>query len=113
LEIGPCGTHQFNGAINQDSHSNGLYAYTESGNAENAHPRMNGFHLDENTIGPPVVIGAAPCACVETRGRWGDYSAAILDPLDQRFVWVASQTMIAANVWGTRIAKVIWSGSSI
>jgi hypothetical protein len=113
VQAGPCATHQFNGAISQDSHGNALYVYTESGNATYAHPRMNGFHLVENSIGPPVVLGAGPCACIETRGRWGDYSAAVLDPLDQRFIWVASERLIASNFWGTRIGRVLWSGNPI
>lgn len=112
-QAGPCATHQFNGAISQDSHGNALYVYTESGNATFAHPRMNGFHLVENSIGPVVVLGAGPCACVETRGRWGDYSAASLDPLDQRFVWLASEILLGNNFWGTRIARTIWSGNPI
>jgi len=115
-QAGPCATHQYNGAVSQDSHGNALWVYTESATAGALgypHPRMNGWHVVENTLGPVVIVGAAPCACVNTTGRWGDYSAAALDPLDQRFVWVASEIMLGSNFWGTRIARVIWSGNPI
>jgi hypothetical protein len=108
-----CADHQYNAAISQDSHGNPSWVYTHSGDATFAHPRMNSYHLIENSAGSPVLVGAGPCACIETRGRWGDYSAASLDPLDQRFIWVASETLVGSNFWGTRIARVLWSGSPI
>jgi hypothetical protein len=113
FSTGPCGTHRFNGAVSQDAQGNALWVYTESGGTTYPHPRINGYHLVESAVGAPVAFGAAPCACTETGGRWGDYSAVALDSLDQRFLWVASEILTANNVWGTRIGRIIWSGSSI
>jgi hypothetical protein len=112
FEIGACGTNQFNGAISQDSHGNPSWIYSESGTAEFVRPRIDSFHLIENAQGPNVDL-ITPCACIETEGRWGDFSAAVLDPLDQRFIWVGSEKLLGSNFWGTQIARILWSGGPI
>ena len=65
----------------------------------------NGTHSLQG-FGTPIVLGAGPCACTETRGRWGDYSAAALDPSDQNSIWLAGEILLGNNTWGTRISKI-------
>ncbi len=41
------------------------------------------------------------------RYRWGDYSATMVDPLDDMTIWTAQEYCNANNSWGTRIIKLI------
>lgn len=39
--------------------------------------------------------------------RWGDYSFTSVDPTDDQTIWTIQEYVASANVWGTRIAKVL------
>jgi len=112
LQLGPCDTNQFMGSVSQDGNGNPLWFYNESGSTTTVHLRGNGFHPTQG-FGSPFVFAAAPCACSETRGRWGDYSGIALDPFDQQFVWVAGEVLLGNNNWGTRFGKIYHAAPSI
>lgn len=117
LIVGACGTHQYNGSVSNDANGNALFTYTESGTAEPGTqgyeaPRVGGWHL-ETGFSYGGFLGAVNPGFVNTTGRNGDYSAAALDSIDQRFVWVGNETLIANNFWGTRIGRLINSANAI
>jgi len=43
-------------------------------------------------------------------GRWGDYSATVLDPSDPTLFWTFQEYTVANNKWGVKIAAVRSSG---
>jgi len=105
LIAGACGTHQFNAAGSNDRDGNFLFTYSESGDSEYDSPRFGGYHLERGLIFGGF-IGAPNPGFINTTGRHGDYAAAVGDPTDNRFVYVANQTEISNNFWGTRIGRL-------
>ncbi len=61
-----------------------------------------------NTLGVPVLFKAGETSY--TPNRWGDYSGAGIDPVDQTKVWVAGEYALnngsGSSEWGTAIAEV-------
>ena len=43
------------------------------------------------------------------RNRWGDYSATVLDPLDERRFWTFQEFVSAEDVWAVQITEIILS----
>jgi hypothetical protein len=72
-----------------------------------------------NTLQPPILIKAGeapydPLLGGFTESRWGDYSAAAVDPSDQSTVWLAGEYARAEGgaEWGTWVAQGRFSESA-
>jgi hypothetical protein len=40
------------------------------------------------------------------RNRWGDYSATLADPVDDRVFWTSQEFVVAEDVWATQITEI-------
>lgn len=79
---------------------------TRLGGGTNAQVRFSG----RRDADPPGVIGpGTPLFTSPTfynLGRWGDYSAVTVDPLDSDRAWIVNETIINPTTWGTRIGRI-------
>ena len=66
--------------------------------------------VDPPTLRPSVVIqpGWAPYQELDSynANRWGDYSAAVLDPVDRRSFWLMGEYADGPSIWGTWVKSV-------
>jgi len=110
--IGACSTDQYNGAVSHDANGNALFIYNESGTTEYENPRMGGWHL-ETGLAYGSFVGAVNTSIQNQLGRNGDYSAAAIDSVDQRFVLGCTEILLTSTFWGTRCARLINSANPI
>ncbi len=66
--------------------------------------------VDPPTLRPSVVIqpGWAPYQELDgyNANRWGDYSTAVIDPVDRRSFWVMGEYADGPSIWGTWVKNV-------
>jgi len=61
------------------------------------------------TLRPPILLThatAAYNAIPDPTYRWGDYSNASLDPVDDMTMWVVQQFAVGGDVWGIVVARI-------
>ncbi len=51
--------------------------------------------------------GAYNVVAGDGRNRWGDYSALVVDPLDDQSMWAFAEYANAANSWAVRVTKLL------
>ena len=84
---------------------------------------MSTYYVGGQTIGGVTTFGAiqqtqAGLADYQIldgsgRNRWGDYSATMLDPNDQRHFWTFQEYASASNQYSIRITEIIFSASAV
>ena len=100
-----------------DSSVNMVFNYTRSGtDATLGHPSAASTIIGSTSgFGPGYTQGFGSFAYVSgTPSRWGDFSSVFLDPTGAtagRSFCMASETLIAANRWGTHLSCFQSAGS--
>jgi hypothetical protein len=62
------------------------------------------------TQAPTIIVNGGGSYTVtggDTRNRWGDYSATMVDPLDDQTLWTVQEYVTSTNAWGLRVAKLL------
>ncbi|MCH2129134.1 MAG: hypothetical protein MK179_08325, partial [Pirellulaceae bacterium] len=56
-----------------------------------------------------LIAGAAPYERLDgsNRNRWGDYSATVLDPLNDQHFWTFQEYAIDTDQWAIRVTQII------
>ncbi|MGH7862975.1 MAG: hypothetical protein ACREOS_12140, partial [Candidatus Dormibacteraceae bacterium] len=118
FDIGIDGAYLLYPAIAPDQYGDAFIVATESSVA--SYPSVVGFDqlagIGAKTVeGPYLETGGAgsyTCGCAGLGGgpnRWGDYSAAALDPANPSYVWLTGEYMASATDpfdWGTATTEV-------
>ncbi len=102
-------------SVDLDSSDDLITSFSQSSSAEFPSAYVDGRLAGDpvNTLGTPVLLkaGAQSYNSNDTSGnpfRWGDYSGAGVDPIDQTAIWVAAEYATSATTginWGTEIAE--------
>ena len=102
-------------SLDLDSSDDLITSFSQSSSAEFPSAYVDGRLAGDpvNTLGTPVLFqaGAKSYNSNDTSGgpfRWGDYSGAGVDPVDQTAIWVAAEYATSATTginWGTEIAE--------
>ena len=93
-----------------DGNGNMVLGYNYSSTTVN--PRIYARGILAGAWQPPVLV-AGSCACTNTTGRYGDYSAIALDPVNQSKAWFGGELMAGNNVWKTTISQIGVQGDPI
>ena len=106
------GLNNWMGSAAQDSQGNIALGYSQSGPTQNAN-----IMIAARTGGAPTgamnegeaVFQAAGGWQTSTSGRWGDYSAMSVDPVDDCTFWYTQEyyTANGSSTWQTRIGKFV------
>jgi hypothetical protein len=106
-------TYYYYPVIQTDSANNLITVFSRSSSVEFASVYASDRLVTDppNTLQPPVLIhaGEAPSQLSFVNMlRWGDYSGAGIDPVDQTTVWVAGEyaRVEGGSEWGTWIAQL-------
>ena len=59
---------------------------------------------DGTSPGTPLVLRASSRSA--GRNRWGDYSAVVIDPTDQRKFWTFQEFVSATDTWAIQITEI-------
>jgi hypothetical protein len=102
-------------SVDLDSSDDLITSFSQSSSTEFPSAYVDGRLAGDsvNTLGTPVLFeaGAQSYNSNDTSGgpfRWGDYSGAGVDPVDQTAIWVAAEYATSATTginWGTEIAE--------
>jgi hypothetical protein len=108
FSFGTKGAYDYYPSVDLDSADDLITSFTQSSSSEFASAFVDGRLAGDpiNTLGTPVLFQAGQKAYSGT--RWGDYSGAGIDPIDQTAVWVAAEYATNASTglnWGTEIAQ--------
>lgn len=82
------------GAFFTTTFARGYYSYRRAGSGSFEH-----FNI-ANGLGTYVVNDS------NGNNRWGDYTATVIDPEDDKAVWTIQEYALTGNAWGTNWAKV-------
>ena len=82
------------GAFFTTTFARGYYSYRRAGSGSFEH-----FNI-ANGLGTYVVNDG------NGNNRWGDYTATVIDPEDDKAVWTIQEYALTGNAWGTNWAKV-------
>jgi hypothetical protein len=71
--------------------------------------RLNTDTLGSTQAPTTVVTGAAAYTMGSSNGklRWGDYSATVVDPVDDQTIWTCQEFVNSGNSWALRLTKLI------
>jgi hypothetical protein len=107
--FGTSTSYDFNASIAANS-SNDIYVtwtMTDPARGTNAQVRFSGF--DHNN-GATYSLGSGTAAFTSPTwfggGRWGDYSAVTVDPVNSRRAWLVNEDIQANHDWGSRIVGI-------
>jgi hypothetical protein len=97
----------FNAAIaaNADNDVFLTWSSTDASASVNAQVR---YAACDHQNGPCMPVGAAlfSSTTFSNNGRWGDYAAVTIDPLNPRQAWFVNEKNNTSDLWGSRIGSI-------
>ncbi|HKV35893.1 MAG TPA: hypothetical protein VJP89_16265, partial [Pyrinomonadaceae bacterium] len=111
----PDTTHRWMGSAAMDQQGNLAVGYSASSNAINPQIRYAGRLVGDpvNTLPQAeVTLFAGTGSQTHTSGRWGDYSAMTIDPVDDCTFWYTQEYYATTSIsnWRTRIGSFKFPG---
>ncbi len=109
--------YYFYPAITTDSSNNIVLVFASSSSTDYAGIRYTGQKATDNSTQPSALLKAGEeCNQGGTKGRWGDYFGAGVDPSDGRSVWIYGEWAKNLSLppsyktwdWGTWVGKVTY-----
>ena len=113
--LGPSdGTHRWMGSIAMDKQGNIALGYSASSSSVYPSIRYTGRLAGDlvNTMQTENIIQALGGSQLPNLGRWGDYSAMTVDPVDDCTFWYTNEYLKSNGTfnWSTRIASFKFQG---
>ena len=113
---GATGVNNWMGSIAQDYQGNIALGFSQSSTTQRADIKIAGRTINTANSGilneGESVFQAAGGAQTDTSGRWGDYSAMNVDPVDDCTFWYTQQYYAATSArgWSTRVGSFKFPG---
>ena len=83
------------------------FSGSSAGQPVSAYAAVGKTEAGVTTFAPPVLLRAGTDDFVRLdtlgRNRWGDYSATVVDPVDERRFWTVQEFVLGDDIWGTQI----------
>ena len=87
------------------------FSGSSAGQPVSAYAAVGQTKASVTTFAPPVLLRAGTDDFVRLdtlgRNRWGDYSATVVDPVDERRFWTVQEFVLGDDIWGTQITEII------
>ena len=83
------------------------WTLTDPAGGTQAQVRVSGFDHNDGSayiLGPGIAAYTSPAPYAG--GRWGDYSAVTVDPLNPRRAWLVNEDILRNQDWGSRIVGI-------
>ena len=113
---GATGLNNWMGSIAQDNKGNIALGFSQSSTTQLAHIKIAGRTVNTANSGilneGEAIFHAAGGSQSSTSGRWGDYSAMNVDPVDDCTFWYTQEYYAATSMvgWSTRVGSFIFPG---
>ncbi|MBI3460670.1 hypothetical protein HY009_07060, partial [Candidatus Acetothermia bacterium] len=100
-------SYDFNASVAANSDNDVFFTWTsiDPNAGINAQVRFAGIDHNDNSE-PGAGLDLFTSSTFFTGGRWGDYSAVTVDPLNSREAWFVNEDVVPNGDWGSRIGSV-------